>query len=580
VSTICADRTLTAVGWAELSKGPTGGYLGCRISRNLAAMENRERESLRAVELLAATGWDEEWCAWKKFALIWGDGKASIEGIQYSGLGEQEGVKDARGAITWFAAQFHLTVDSVINDVLKTVEGLNQQAAQHQVDSPVLRQINRQFKGGGAWLSAADLPGTIFTDGGPYSVRLGLLEDGNRMLTYDLARRGGEGSLITIAPPGSGKTACFVLPNLLTWPGSAVVLDVKGEIYAATSRWRAENVGPVFKFSPMDPSESHSYNPLVFVRSDPDFLWEDARFLADMMIVPSAAKDPFWESRARDVLQAAIAYVCLEKDVDKRPMSKVIDIIHGVGWSEFVTYARGRVDIPSMSRAGHSLAAMEPKQRESVLQTAQASMSAWSGSRIERATRKSDWSPLDLRAKTGTTIYICVRPNEIDSLLSVLRVFIAQHIETLIAQMPEGAAAPVLFMLDEFPRLKSMPPVEKALATGRSYGIRLWMFAQDYGQLKEAYPDAEGLLTNCAVQTFMNVPLNSELAQKLSDMLGYRESALDNSRVKLVEPLELAGPKFRDLSLVLGLNTPPAKVRKAFVFQDPALRARMPAGAL
>jgi len=135
-------------------------------------------------------------------------------------------------------------------------------------------------------------------------------------------------------------------------------------------------------------------------------------------------------------------------------------------------------------------------------------------------------------------------------------------------------------MLDEFPRLKHMPPVEKALVAGAGYGIRLWMFAQDYGQLKEAYPNAEGMLTNCAVQTFMSVPLNSELAQKLSDMLGYREGPLDTARVKLLEPLELAGPKFRDLALVVGTNTKPLKVRKAFAFQDPALRARMPAELL
>lgn len=78
----------------------------------------------------------------------------------------------------------------------------------------------------------------------------------------------------------------------------------------------------------------------------------------------------------------------------------------------------------------------------------------------------------------------------------------------------------------------------------------------------------------------MNVPLNSELAQKLSDMLGYREGPLDQSRVKLVEPLELAGPKFRDLALVVATNTPPAKVRMAFAFQDAALRAKVPGSLL
>ena len=62
------------------------------------------------------------------------------------------------------------------------------------------------------------------------------------------------------------------------------------------------------RVAPLDPATSSSYNPLSAVRSDPDYLWEDSRFLADMMLVPTAGgKDPFWENRARDVLTAAIA---------------------------------------------------------------------------------------------------------------------------------------------------------------------------------------------------------------------------------------------------------------------------------
>jgi type IV secretory pathway TraG/TraD family ATPase VirD4 len=278
-------------------------------------------------------------------------------------------------------------------------------------------------------------------------------------------------------------------PQWIQEEGAAVVLDVKGEIYEQTSKWRRENVGPVYKFSPLDPAASHGYNPLAEVRADPDYLWEDARFLADMMIVPSGAKDPFWEHRARDVLTAAIARVCIEEDVAKRSMGDVLDILHGVGWDKFVTYLEARVDFPSMTRAGHSLASMEPKTRDGVLQSALSSMSAWDGERIARATRKSDWSPLDLRGGENPTIYICFKPNEVDSYISVLRVFIAQHIRSLTSTVvPAHGVQPILFILDELPRLRHMPPVEEALEIGRQYGIKLWLFAQSLGQLREAYP--------------------------------------------------------------------------------------------
>ncbi|WP_222873443.1 type IV secretory system conjugative DNA transfer family protein [Hankyongella ginsenosidimutans] len=204
----------------------------------------------------------------------------------------------------------------------------------------------------------------------------------------------GEGSLITVAPPGSGKTQCHVLPNLLTWNGPAVVLDIKGEIHAATSAWRAANVGPIFKFSPLDPDQGHSYNPLLAVSDEPDHIWEDSRFLADMLIVPSGkSKDPFWESRARDVLNAAIAITVRNNSPEERTMAPVLDILHGVGWDRFIISLQAATDVPTMARMGRSLGEMEPKTRDGVLQSALASMSAWEGARIARATQKSDWTP-------------------------------------------------------------------------------------------------------------------------------------------------------------------------------------------
>ena len=578
------EKTLTVVGWAEWGAagallGTVGldtGYVGFRISRNLATLAHRQIEFLRALELLAACGAEPEWCRWRRFALIWGEGEAVIEDHAYKGAhrNEEPSVTVASQNIVHYMTLKGISVTAAENEILNALET----RGAHKMPAPVLAALRQRLRGGGAWLSEEDLPGSIFAPGGPYSVRLGVLDETNQMLTYDLARLGGEGSLITIAPPGSGKTLSLVLPNMLTWPGSAVVLDVKGEIYRATSEWRRKNVGPVYKFSPMAPDTSHSYNPLDFVQSDPDYLWEDARFLADMMIVPNPyATNPEWQNTARDLVQAAIAYVCIGPDLTKRSVSRVVDIVHGVGWNEFVGYLQARVDMPPMRRAGVALSEMRGTVKDGVMFQVQQSMSHWSSTRVDRVTRKSDWSPLDLYTKPGTTIYICVNLNEIESLLSVLRVFIAHHVDKLISEPPPTGTPPVLFMLDEFPQLKNMPPLVKALRTGRGFGVRLWMFAQDIPKLKEAYPDAEALLTNCAVQTFMNVPLNSELAQKLSDILVRQSGApLDADSKKLLDPMELAGPKFKELMLVIGSNTAPAKVRKSFVFNDPELRARMP----
>ena len=538
----------------------------CNFFRSISAMSPREREVLRSAYHLynLALVYSETNFFLIRFALTYADGKAVITG--QSKYRKYSDINSISEALKWY--QGGDGIEAMTNLTLNWL----QYATKNNQDNPILRKLSSRLHGDGGDL----VPGAPLKSAAKGAIEAGLILGLDEKASDTWWYYDGEGSLITVAPPGSGKTQCQVFPNLLMWKGAAVVLDVKGEIYEQTSKWRRENVGPVYKFSPLDPATSHGYNPLAEVRADPDYLWEDARFLADMMIVPSGAKDPFWESRARDVLTAAIARVCLAEDIAKRSMEDVLNILHGVGWDKFVTYLEARVDFPSMTRAGHSLSNMEPKTRDGVLQSALSSMSAWDGERIARATRKSDWSPLDLRSGTNPTIYICLKPNEVDSYISVLRVFIAQHIRSLTStQVPAHGVRPILFILDELPRLRHMPPVEEALEIGRQYGIKLWLFAQSLGQLKEAYPNADGMIGGCAIRMFMNPSLHDETAQKVSDDIGFMDSVIDGTRVKIVEPNVLAGPDYKDLVIVMAANARAARLKKYFAYTDDELNARM-----
>ena len=536
--------------------------------RALAAMPPRERESLRAAyHLFNMNELDPTSFCRLRLALIFGDGNAQHSNVSFYAAEDFKRDKNLHNIADAVKFWSGVNVEGAISTVLHRLQAV----ATKSPNSATVKLLSGRLLGGGAAaLSSTD----EFTgsQGGKDGSRLilGLAEDTGRLVTF-----GGEGSAITIAPPGSGKTQCHVFPTLLTWKGPAVVLDVKGEIYAGTSKWRSENVGPVYKFSPLDPATSASWNPLAAVRSDPDYLWEDSRFLADMMLVPTGSKDPFWENRARDVLTAAIARVCLQPDVSERSLGDVLDVFHGVGWDNFVMALQMAVDIRSMTRAGSSLKEMEPKTRDGVLQTGLSSLSAWDGDRIERATRKSDWSPLDLRGGTNPTIYICLRPNEVESYVSVLRVFIAQHIRMLTSTLPPRGAPPILFLLDELPRLRHMPPVEEALEIGRQYGIQLWMFAQSLGQLENAYENAEGMVGSCALRMYMNPSLHDETAQKISDDIGMQEGVLDNTRQKIVEAPVLAGPEYKDYVIVMASGFRPFRVRKSFAHADQALKSRM-----
>jgi type IV secretion system protein VirD4 len=538
------------------------GAVKASITRSIAAMPAREREMLRALYHLHNSGFcDAENFHWARLALIYGDGKAQVTNAWFA---RSATVHDFPTAMKELMGT--MTAETTVSLVLDWVGA----AAKAQKDHPVVKQLaERLFGGGAASLSSAD--GFVAAHRGKEpAMILGLAEEGGAAVTY-----AGDGAAITIAPPRCGKSLSQVFPTLLTWNGPAVVLDVKNEIYQQTSRWRSQHVGPVYRFSPLDPANSHRYNPLAAVRSDPEFVWEDSRFLADMMIVPANSKDTFWQDGARDVLTAAIARACLSDDEQQRSIAAVLDVFHGVGWETFIKELSARSDLRSMRRAASSLGSMDRKTLDGVLKTGLTSLSAWDGDRIERATRSSDWAPGDLRTGENPTIYICMGATEVASYVSVLRVLLAQHIRALMAALPPKGSTPILFMLDELPQLKHMPPIEQALEVGAGFGIRLWMFAQSVGQMKEAYPNADGMIGACAVRMFMNPSQHDGLAQKLSEDIGYQEGVLDGQRQKIVEANVLAGEDYRDYVIVMPSGFKPFRLKKNFAFANPDLQARM-----
>ena len=65
-------------------------------------------------------------------------------------------------------------------------------------------------------------------------------------------RHDGPERVLCFAPTRSGKGVGLVIPTLLTWPGSAIVHDIKGENWTLTAGWRSR-FGRVLLFDPTSP---------------------------------------------------------------------------------------------------------------------------------------------------------------------------------------------------------------------------------------------------------------------------------------------------------------------------------------
>lgn len=336
-----------------------------------------------------------------------------------------------------------------------------------------------------------------------------------------------DGHLLTIAPTRAGKGAAQIVPNLLLYAGSCLVIDIKGENYAITHKHRASffEGAKVLKFAPFD-DDTVCYNPLDFIRVEKDgrptsYTFDDARLLADMLVGGVTSKDPFWDTEARGLLTMILLYVAtyhLPGSLE-RVMGEVLDLLFPAAIAE--------IDQPPFMRTVERIRRWaddsgfdilnalvtqfmehEDKVRAGILSTCRSAMTIWLSERLQRATARSDFRFMDLKQSmcrpeadnpAPTTLYVIIPSEYLKEYRSVLRMMVGlaaveltrNHAwatdANLAAGWMEKPPAQVLFLLDEFPALGHMAPIEQGVAYLAGYGVQIWTFAQSLGQLKKLY---------------------------------------------------------------------------------------------
>ncbi|MBV8810261.1 MAG: type IV secretory system conjugative DNA transfer family protein, partial [Acidobacteriaceae bacterium] len=122
-------------------------------------------------------------------------------------------------------------------------------------------------------------------------------EDSGRL---NYLRHNGPEHILAFAPTRSGKGVGLVIPTLLAWSESAVIYDIKGENWAKTAGFRAEQGHLCFKFSPVEQSSSSRFNPLSEVRLFTPRDVSDAQNIANMIVRTGedSPQERYWQDAA------------------------------------------------------------------------------------------------------------------------------------------------------------------------------------------------------------------------------------------------------------------------------------------
>lgn len=320
----------------------------------------------------------------------------------------------------------------------------------------------------------------------------------------------GDGHVMVVGPSRRGKGRGYVMPTALEWPGSAIIMDWKREIFDETSEYRA-SLGPVYHLD-MNNAAS-AYNPLT----QPAFDSDAALALAETIVSGQKSSDQFWTNTAKLVLQAVIMHVVETAKVPS--MYQVQDAV--LNLDQTIAHAS-----PSARGMLKALPADYKKSdlKGSIVWTIIAALGAFQ-QRAAAATLSagSDFDAEDLMCgERPATVYISANINDLDVLRPLVRVLLVSLLRPLLADLNFAGGMEkrhkLLFLADEIAELNKMDIVERLHRLGAGYGIRCMSIWQSLDQIN-LYGRESALMDNVGTGVFFS-SLNGESLERLSKAMG------------------------------------------------------------
>lgn len=422
---------------------------------------------------------------------------------------------------------------------------------------------------------------------------------------------------------GAGKGASLIVPNCLTWKGSLIVNDVKGENYALTHRYRREKMGqPVFVIDPYAEitDETNCFNPMDYIDPNDVAGVKEANLLAEILFPEKDGGNAFFDDGARGLIATTAMYVKVKYPPEQQNLATVRDILTLAPEEKMQIFldmqkctefdGAIRKGINQLLELGGT--PTEPKQAENegdkqkqkqgkeqqksdatnetlldLYATANIALKIFDDKRICNVLSKSDMS-LHMLKYIPQTIYLVISASDLKVSGMLMRLIYTYALsKNATSKRPVEAAAqnlepnenPTLFLLDEFAQLKKFLPVKDMMPLARGYKIRFLIILQGQKQLDEYYKDGGNDFIVNATRIYLGAEDN-ETAEEISKFCGETTVRSDSQDLKTKNKnVTWQGARLISVGKVLEAsplepfifkgNVPPIRARQARYFEDP-----------
>ncbi len=364
------------------------------------------------------------------------------------------------------------------------------------------------------------------------SSRIGFVSHLKPPEASELIRYSKAGHLITTSPTGGGKGCGCVIPALLSHIGGSVTIDLKGEAYAVTARWRREMGHSVIAIDPFHvmckkPDTLNPFSLFDLPGSAPDI---DSEQLAELLCggVPITSSDLFWERNGKAMVTGLIGLANESEDPSQRTIGTVLDYLCGDDIDFGIAKALDTHQFKNQLARQELCCYLQhegEKCRAGVRSTAQCMVKCLGSEQVRASMATTSFDLSSLLEGAPVDIYVIFPPDKLESHKAVLRLILG----TLFAVLSRRTCIPehrTLLLLDEVAQLGTLQFLRTALTLLRGYGVQVWSMWQDLSQLKHLYPaDWESILNNSGVIQAFGIA-NGWAARPIAEIMDLSPSEL------------------------------------------------------